>query len=165
MPKPATANLGAANPKSSTRAPANYLCFDAAARIHALPRAVAQSTQERNYIRTDVVLAKKLKWPLSRRLAFMNESTDALLPGCHSLSMSIRCRRVAERPHNFVFFSAAGSLYAFHGRGRSAGLLCNQPILFFNDGARGGVAVKASKDFGWHSAIGALRTVFVDDIE
>jgi hypothetical protein len=30
-----------------------------------------------------MILAKKLKWLVSRWIAFMNESADALLPCCH----------------------------------------------------------------------------------
>jgi hypothetical protein len=56
-------------------------------------------------------------------------------------------------------------MYAFYRKGRSARFLGDQPILFFNEGARRGIAVKAAEDFVWHSAIGTLRTVLVDHIE
>jgi hypothetical protein len=42
------------------------------------------STKERNYIRADMILAKELEGLIRRRIAFMNESVQALLPCCHS---------------------------------------------------------------------------------
>ena len=45
------------------------------------------------------------------------------------------------------------------------GLDGDAPILFFNDRARGGVAVQATEDSARHSAVGALRTVLVDHVE
>jgi len=56
-------------------------------------------------------------------------------------------------------------MYAFYRKGRSARFLGDQPILFFNDGPRGSIAVNAAEDVAWHSAIGTLRTVFVDHVE
>src|SRR6266540_521297 len=53
----------------------------------------------------------------------------------------------------------------FHRKGRSARLLGDQPILFFNDGARGSIAVEAAEHSARHSAIGTLRTIFVDHVE
>jgi len=41
-----------------------------------------------------MILAKKLKWLVSRWIAFMNESADALLPCCH-------CRVDYQRRHQF----------------------------------------------------------------
>jgi hypothetical protein len=41
-------------------------------------------------------------------------------------------------------------MHAFHDQGRIARLLGDQTILFFNDGARGRVAVKSAEDFARH---------------
>ena len=35
-----------------------------------------------------MILAKKLKWLVSRWIAFMNESADALLPCYHAVSIT-----------------------------------------------------------------------------
>src|SRR5207245_4619968 len=56
-------------------------------------------------------------------------------------------------------------MYAFHGNGGNARLLCDEPVLFFDDGARRGIAIEAAKDFARHSAIGPLRTVFVNHVK
>jgi hypothetical protein len=69
----------------STHAPANDCSFDAAACIHALPSAAAPSAQEGNDIRADVILAKKLKGLVRRRLAFVTEGADSLLPCRHAI--------------------------------------------------------------------------------
>src|SRR5262249_42905399 len=37
--------------------------------------------------------------------------------------------------------------------------------LFFDDGARRGIAIETTKDFARYSAIGPLRTVFVNHVE
>jgi hypothetical protein len=72
---------------------------------------------------------------------------------------------VARRSHDLIGLLAAGSMYAFHCNGRRARLLRDEPVLLFDDGARRGVAIEAAEDFAWHSAIGALRTVFVNHVE
>src|SRR5262245_17883712 len=54
---------------------------------------------------------------------------------------------------------------AFHANGRSPRLLRDDPVLFFDDGTRSGIAIEAPKDVARHSAIGALRAVFVNHIE
>jgi hypothetical protein len=41
------------------------------------------STKERNYIRADMILTKEFEWLVRWRIAFMNESVQALLPCCH----------------------------------------------------------------------------------
>jgi hypothetical protein len=56
-------------------------------------------------------------------------------------------------------------MYAFHGQGRSAGLLGDESILFFDDGARRRVAVRTTEDWAWYFAIGPLRAVFVEHVE
>jgi hypothetical protein len=43
----------------------------------------SRSTKERNYIRADMILAKELEGLVRWRIAFMNESVQALLPCCH----------------------------------------------------------------------------------
>jgi hypothetical protein len=59
------------------------------ARFHILPVAAAPSTWEGNYIGADVILTKKLDWPVRRWFAFVNEGIQALLPCCHPLYRSI----------------------------------------------------------------------------
>jgi hypothetical protein len=56
-------------------------------------------------------------------------------------------------------------MYAFHNNGRSACPLRDEPVLFFDDGARRGIAIEAAKNFARHSAIGPLRTVFVNHVK
>src|SRR5258705_12333931 len=56
-------------------------------------------------------------------------------------------------------------MYAFHGNGGNARLLCDEPVLFFDDGARRGITIETAKNFARHSAIGPLRTVFVNHVE
>jgi hypothetical protein len=46
-------------------------------------------TWEGNYIGADVILTKKLDWPVRRWFAFVNEGIQALLPCCHPLYRSI----------------------------------------------------------------------------
>jgi hypothetical protein len=70
---------------ASTLAPTNHCCFDGVACIHALPSAAPPSTQERNNIRADVILAKELKRLVGRRYAFVNEGIDSLLPCRHAV--------------------------------------------------------------------------------
>jgi len=53
----------------------------------------------------------------------------------------------------------------FDGNGRSARLLRDEPVLFFDEGARGGIAIEAAEELARHSAIGPLRTVFVNHVE
>ena len=40
--------------------------------------------RERNYVGADMILAKELQGLVRWRIAFMNESVQALLPCCHS---------------------------------------------------------------------------------
>jgi hypothetical protein len=42
------------------------------------------STREWNYVRADMILAKEFEGLVRWRIAFMNESVQALLPCCHS---------------------------------------------------------------------------------
>lgn len=69
---------------SLTHAPANHCCFDGAVCIHALPRTASPSTQERNDIGADVILAQQLEWLIRRRHAFMSEIIDSRLPRRHA---------------------------------------------------------------------------------
>jgi hypothetical protein len=69
----------------STRAPADYRRFDATARIRIVPDSVAQPAQKRNHICPYVILTQELEWLIRRRIAFMREGIDALLPCCHGV--------------------------------------------------------------------------------
>jgi len=44
-------------------------------------------------------------------------------------------------------------------------VLGDKPILFLDHGARGSIAIDATKDFAWNSAIGPLRAVCMEYIE
>jgi hypothetical protein len=68
-----------------TLSPAYDHGFDARARYTIPPITVGPSTQEGEYIRPTVILAKNLKWPVCGWFPFMNESIDALLPCCHPI--------------------------------------------------------------------------------
>jgi hypothetical protein len=57
--------------------------FDGSVSFHASPHTIALSAKERNDARTDVIFAKDLKRPVSRRRSLVNESIDALLAGGH----------------------------------------------------------------------------------
>jgi hypothetical protein len=93
---------------ASTLAPTNHCRFDGVAGIHALPSAAPPSTQERNNIRADVILAKELKRLAGRRYAFVNEGIDSLLP----------CR------HAVLIIRAGGGFDTYALRRRRAMLIC-----------------------------------------
>jgi hypothetical protein len=64
--------------------PAYHRDLDALRRSHTLPIVASSSTRERNYIGADMILAKEFEGLVRWRIAFMNESVQALLPCCHS---------------------------------------------------------------------------------
>ena len=64
-------------------APAYDHGFDARSRFSIPPITATPSTQEGDYIRPYVILAKNLKRLVRRWFPFMNEGIDALLPCCH----------------------------------------------------------------------------------
>jgi hypothetical protein len=68
--------------------PAYHSDLNALRRSHTLPMVASPSTRERNYIRAYMILAKELEGLVRWRIAFMNESVQALLPCCHSLLRS-----------------------------------------------------------------------------
>ena len=57
--------------------------FDAVASFRILPITAIPSTREGNHIRTDMVLAKDLQWPIEGWFPFVNERIDTLLSCCH----------------------------------------------------------------------------------
>jgi len=61
--------------------------------------------------------------------------------------------------------SAARSANAVYGQGGIAGFLSDLPVLFFDGGASGRIAVDAAQHGTGNSAIGPLGAVFVEDIE
>jgi len=69
----------------STHAPADHRRFDGIARIDALPATATPSTQERDDISADVILAQELKRLLRRRYVVVNESIDSRLPCRHAM--------------------------------------------------------------------------------
>ena len=72
---------------------------------------------------------------------------------------------VSRRSQDLVGFLAARAVHAFYRQGRSTRALGDEPVLLFDDGARGRVAIQAAKDIARHPAIGALRTIFVNHVE
>ena len=83
----------------------------------------------------------------------------------------MRCCRVAmratkPRPIRVLTLSfSAGSADAHDDRVGFAGSFGDQPILFFDCGARGRIAIHATKDFNWNSAVRLLRTILVEHVE
>ena len=57
------------------------------------------------------------------------------------------------------------SMDALHRQCRLAGFFGDKPVLFFDDGARGSIAVEPAENVAGNSAIGSLRPVFVDHVE
>jgi hypothetical protein len=74
-------------------------------------------------------------------------------------------RQRLEATRGVAGLFAAGSADALYRQRRIAGLFGDQPILFFDHGARGSVAVKAAEDLHWNAAIGSLGTIFVKHVE
>ena len=60
---------------------------------------------------------------------------------------------------------SAGSTDALHGQGGLPGFFGDKPVLFFDHGARGSIAVEPAEDFARNSAVGSLCSVFVEHIE
>ncbi len=69
----------------STHTPADDRRFDGAACLHALPNAATPSTEKGNDVRTDVILAKELKWLVARRHTIVSECINSLLTCCHAI--------------------------------------------------------------------------------
>src|ERR1700674_4866433 len=59
----------------------------------------------------------------------------------------------------------AGPPDALDGQGRMAGLFGDEPVLFFDHGARGSVTVESAEDFAWNPAVGSLRSIGVEHVE
>ena len=72
-------------PFPSTHVPADDPRFDWAASIHTVPSTATPSAQKRNDIGTDVIFAKKFKWPVRRRNTLVSEGVDSLLPCRHAV--------------------------------------------------------------------------------
>jgi hypothetical protein len=72
---------------TSRQAPANHHGFDAGVRLRASPGAIAPSTQERNDVSPDVILAKQFERLVCRWHAFMIEGVNALLSRCHAFKI------------------------------------------------------------------------------
>jgi hypothetical protein len=107
-----------------------------------------------------MILAKQLEGLVRGRIAFMNESVQALLPCYHS-----RYRSSLLVVLIFAGSFSAGSADTLDGRRGFAGSFSDNPILFFDRGARGCIPIKTTKHFTWNSAVRPLRTVFVEHIE
>ena len=63
------------------RAPPDDRGIDAVVGVQAVPGAVAPSTQERDHVGTDVILAKELQRLIGRWGSVMRIGVNALLPG------------------------------------------------------------------------------------
>ena len=83
----------------------------------------------------------------------------------------MRCCRVAMRatkpcPTRVLASSlSAGSADAHDDRVGFAGSFVDQPILFFDCGARRRIAIQATKDINWNSPVRSLRTILVEHVE
>lgn len=83
----------------------------------------------------------------------------------------MRCCRVVmratkPRPIRILTLSfSAGSADAHDDRVGFAGSFGDLPILFFDCGARGRIAVQATKDSNWNSPVRSLRTILVEHVE
>ena len=83
----------------------------------------------------------------------------------------MRCCRVAMRatkpcPSRVLASSlSAGSADAHDDRVGFAGSFGDQPILFFDCGARRRIAIQATKDINWNSPVRSLRTILVEHVE
>ena len=107
-----------------------------------------------------MILAKELEGLVRWRIAFMNESVEALLPCCHS-----RYEAPSQSCAILAGSFSAGSADTLDRRDGFARPFSDKPILFFDRGARGSIPIKATKDVTWDSAIRSLRTIFVEHIE
>jgi hypothetical protein len=107
-----------------------------------------------------MILAKELEGLVRWRIAFMNESIQALLSCCHS-----RYEAPSQSWEILAGLFSAGSADTLDRQGGFARPFSDKPILFFDRGARGSIPIKTTKDFAWNSAIRSLRTVFVEHIE
>ncbi len=74
--------------KSLPHAPSDDRRFNWSAGLHTVPRAASPSAQKRNDISADVILAKKFKRLVRRRIAFVSEGSDSLLPCRHAVSIN-----------------------------------------------------------------------------
>src|ERR1051326_1014597 len=72
-------------------------------------------------------------------------------------------RPTPRRSHDGSF--STGSTDALHRHGGIPGLFGNKPVLLFDHGARGSIAVEPAKDFAWNAAIGPLGSIFVEHIK
>jgi len=73
--------------------------------------------------------------------------------------------RVPRRSQRLSGLPVTRSVHALHRERRGARSLRDEPVLLFDDGARGSIAVEAAEDVARHPAIGALGTIFVDHVE
>src|SRR6478752_5313303 len=73
--------------------------------------------------------------------------------------------RVPRRSQRLSGLPVTRSVHALHRERRGARSLRDEPVLLFDDGARGSIAVEAAEDIARHPAIGALRTIFVNHVE
>src|ERR1700687_2380066 len=78
-------------PIPSTHAPTDHCCFDGVACFHVLPSTAPPSTQERNDISADVILAKELKRPICRWHAFV-KGIDSCSACHHAALISVPTR-------------------------------------------------------------------------
>jgi hypothetical protein len=72
----------------SRRAPADHCGLYASVRRQASPRTLAPLAKKRNDVRADVIFAKDLQRPISRRRSFMIEVVDTFLSSCHAENLS-----------------------------------------------------------------------------
>ena len=82
-----------------TYTPADHCCLNGRACRHALPSAAPPSTEERNDVSADVILAKELKGLIRWRHAFVNIRIESCLACCHA-KLIMRAARDSLHPRS-----------------------------------------------------------------
>jgi hypothetical protein len=72
-----------------TYTPADHCGFDGFVCLHTLPGSARPSTQKRNDVGADMILAKEFKRLIRRRHAFVNEGINSCLACCHAKCLSV----------------------------------------------------------------------------
>jgi small subunit ribosomal protein S21 len=90
-------------------------------------------------------------------------SSAATRPLLKRAALSSGVARSMQRVHHGSL--SWGSTDALHGQSRLPGLFGDEPVLFFDHGTRGSIAVEPAKRFAWNAAVGSLGSVFVEHIE
>src|SRR6185312_11682804 len=80
-------------------------------------------------------------------------------------SLSLLAMTLRERCAKPLLLLRPDPADALDRQWRAAGFFGDLAVLFHDVAARRLVAVEAAEQFGRHTAVGALRVVFIDDVE